>query len=62
MQQVVSSGAGKALLFFQIDAGCAVTEVGAASISNFDENKLGAIGHDQIDFTHARAIVLCGQA
>ena len=57
MQQVVPSRASKPLLFFLIDSGCSIPEVGAATKSDFDKNKLGSIGHYQIDFADASAVV-----
>ena len=57
MQQIMSGRASKPLLFFLIDSGCSIPEVGAATKSDFDKNQLGSIGHYQIDLAHASAIV-----
>jgi len=57
MQQIVPSCASKPLLFFLIDSLCSIAEVGAATKSDFDKNKLGPIGHYQINFADASPVV-----
>jgi hypothetical protein len=62
MEQIVSRRASQPLLFFLIDRGRSIAEVGTAAKSDFDENKLGSIGHYQINFTYASAVVSRDQA
>jgi hypothetical protein len=57
MQQIVSSGASNPLLFFLINSLRAIAEVGAAAKSDFDKNKLGSVGHYQINFADASPVV-----
>jgi hypothetical protein len=57
MQQVVSSRASKPLLFVLIDSGRSITEVGAATKSDFDKNKLRTMSHYQINFADACPVV-----
>jgi hypothetical protein len=49
--------ADQSLLLSVIHRVGAVSEIGAASETNLDENQLVGVGHDQIDFAGANAVI-----
>jgi hypothetical protein len=49
--------ANESLLFSVVHRVGAVSEVGATSETNLDENQFALVGHDQIDFAGADAVI-----
>ena len=55
--EIVLSGEHKAPLFMAVDTGERATVTVAFTIADFDEDQRLTIGHDEIDFAAAAAVV-----
>ena len=60
--QEMSGGQGEPMAFVGINGLHWSCDAGSFSIANFDDHKYQTVQHDQVQFTHAAAVICLDQA